>query len=356
MPAPQSKTFGFACNLFKKPNRQAYLAGMTPLVILFLILCSVPAYADCTNPEMRDGAVFYNAAQNVPQVCAGGNWVALGQLNPAAGGSGSCTSPAMAEGSIFYNDDHDVLQYCDGADWVALHGGGGGGSGMSVVGSVTGTQLDGAAGVAVAGNYAYVAAYDADRLTVVNISNPAAPSIAGSVTHAQLGGADSIAVAGNYAYVPAEYADRLTVVDISNPASPSIAGSVQDSTNLNDAKQIALANGYAFVTGIGIDYLTAVDISNPAAPTIAGTTWLHNGLAGVAVWGDHAYIGTYSDGNSDYGSLVKVDISDPTFAQTDGEFLFDPSKLSGGWTVVVANGYAYVAAYYADRLTVVELP
>jgi hypothetical protein len=93
------------------------LIGLFSLLILSLS----PAHAACTNPSMPDGSLFYNAAQNVPQVCAGGNWIALGALNPGAGG-GACSSPTMAEGSIFYNDDFDVLQYCNGTDWKALHG------------------------------------------------------------------------------------------------------------------------------------------------------------------------------------------------------------------------------------------
>jgi hypothetical protein len=77
------------------------------------------AFAACTNPAREDGAIIYNEDQNVPQVCAGGAWVALGVLNPAAGG-GSCTNPARTEGAIVYNVDYTVLQYCDGTNWIAV--------------------------------------------------------------------------------------------------------------------------------------------------------------------------------------------------------------------------------------------
>lgn len=92
------------------------------LLTLFLFSFATPAYADCTNPVRVEGAVIYNEDQNVPQVCAGSQWVALGVLNPAAGG-GSCTNPDRTEGAIVYNVDNNVLQYCDGTDWIALHGG-----------------------------------------------------------------------------------------------------------------------------------------------------------------------------------------------------------------------------------------
>lgn len=86
---------------------------------LFLLCMAAPSYAACTNPAMPEGAIIYNEDQNVPQVCAGSTWIALGGLNPGAGG-GSCTSPAMIEGAIVYNVDFGVLQYCDGANWIAV--------------------------------------------------------------------------------------------------------------------------------------------------------------------------------------------------------------------------------------------
>ncbi len=103
----------------------------TALVGVLIVAAPHRAAADCTNPDRSSGTIIYNEEQNVPQVCAGDNWVALGTLNPAAGG-GSCSNPDRTEGAIVYNVDHDVLQYCDGTNWIAIAavpGGGGGGSG-----------------------------------------------------------------------------------------------------------------------------------------------------------------------------------------------------------------------------------
>lgn len=106
------------------------------LLSLFALLVSASfwsagkALADCTNPSMAEGTVFYNSAQNVPEICAGSTWVALGALNPGAG-SGKCSNPTMAEGAMFYNDDHDVLQYCDGQSWHALQAAVAGGGGCT---------------------------------------------------------------------------------------------------------------------------------------------------------------------------------------------------------------------------------
>ena len=72
-------------------------------------------------------------------------------------------------------------------------------------------------GVAVAGNYAYVAD-DTAGLQVIDISNPANPQRVGGYDTA--GYANGVAVVGNYAYVADGHAG-LQVVDISNPANPS---------------------------------------------------------------------------------------------------------------------------------------
>lgn len=90
--------------------------------ILLLIVTaglSHPASADCTNPAAPPGAIIYNTDQNVPQVCSDSTWIALGALNPSAGGSG-CTNPAKPEGTIIYNDEIHMPQYCDGDDWRQL--------------------------------------------------------------------------------------------------------------------------------------------------------------------------------------------------------------------------------------------
>ena len=55
-------------------------------------------------------------------------------------------------------------------------------------------------GVAVSGNYAYVADHDAG-LQVINVSNPANPQRVGG--YATSGGAMDVAVSGNYVYVAA---------------------------------------------------------------------------------------------------------------------------------------------------------
>jgi hypothetical protein len=69
-----------------------------------------------------EAQIAYSSAQNVPMYCNGSQWIAMGKLNPSAGGAGCATATMgiRSEGSIFYNLDFHVLQYCDGDNWRAV--------------------------------------------------------------------------------------------------------------------------------------------------------------------------------------------------------------------------------------------
>ena len=62
---------------------------------------------------------------------------------------------------------------------------------------------------------------------------PGAASIVGVVIDAtNLNSAHDVYVSGNYAYVAADVADRLTIIDVSDPTNPTIAGSLLEVTDL----------------------------------------------------------------------------------------------------------------------------
>ena len=113
-------------------------------------------------------------------------------------------------------------------------------------GSISDGSLNTARSVYVSGKYAYVAASEADSLTIVDVSDPSSPAIAGSVSDGGvlLDGARSVYVSGKYAYVAASSADSLTIVDVSDPSAPTIAGSVS-SGQLNGAKSVYVSGKYA---------------------------------------------------------------------------------------------------------------
>ncbi|MEK7686191.1 MAG: hypothetical protein AAB466_12285, partial [Verrucomicrobiota bacterium] len=82
-----------------------------------------------------------------------------------------------------------------------------------LVGQWPGFARGDARGVAVSGNYAYVAAESG--LLVINVRNPANPVRVGHYDTS--GFALGVAVSGNYAYV-ADFDAGLQVIDVRNPA------------------------------------------------------------------------------------------------------------------------------------------
>jgi hypothetical protein len=104
--------------------------------------------------------------------------------------------------------------------------------------------------VAVSGNYAYVADGGSSGLTVVNVSNPAAPAFATELTNTELKGAYRVAIHDTTAYVAADAANAITVIDVSNPLTPSILASVGDGSRLNHTSGLdfALAGRYVIAS------------------------------------------------------------------------------------------------------------
>lgn len=132
--------------------------------------------------------------------------------------------------------------------------------------------------VVAANGYVYVAAGTAG-LRVVDISDPAAPIETGF--YDTPGRADNLAVVGHYAYV----ADGdLRIVDVSNPIAPAEVG-FYDVPGMLSTPHVAIQGPYAYITGQGIRVL---DISEPGAPV---EVCAHPFASGnVAVAGDMVYV------------------------------------------------------------------
>jgi len=144
-----------------------------------------------------------------------------------------------------------------------------------------------ARGVAISGDYAYVADYDyGSGLQVIDISNPTVPMLAGSCDAP--GSACGVAISGDYAYV-ADWGSGLQVIDISNPTAPALAGSYDTP---HDARGVAISGDYAYVAD-GTSGLQVIDISNPTVPTLAGSYDTPGYAYSVAISGDYAYVADY---------------------------------------------------------------
>ena len=123
-------------------------------------------------------------------------------------------------------------------------------------------ELEEAQGITLDGQHAFVAC-DNEGMIVVDISDPRAPRPVGRF--AESAGAADVAIAGKYAYVAGgEDAVTLWVVDISDREQPQGVGRYGDWI----AGSVAILGDYALIAGGELDI---VDVSNPAAPKRAGS-------------------------------------------------------------------------------------
>ena len=179
-------------------------------------------------------------------------------------------------------------------------------------------------GVFIKGNYAYVADYTSG-LAIIDISNPSSP---GTPVYRATSKAYGVAISGNYAYV-ADGDAGLAVIDISNPASPGAP--VYRNTN-GSARGVAISGNYAYVADRSSG-LAIIDISNPASPGTPIYVDTNGEARGVAISGNYAYVADKDAG------LAIINISDPTnpgnplYVDTNGE----------ARNVDVRGNYAYVA-------------
>ena len=186
-------------------------------------------------------------------------------------------------------------------------------------------------GIAVAGNYAYIA-NDTDGLRIYDVSNPAHPV---NVGHTNNGGtAYNVAVSGHFAYVAA-YTNGLLVYYILTPANPVNVGH----TNFSGfVFSLAVQGDYAYLGGdssFGI-----FNIINPGTPTLVVQT--NGGIfpganpAGVAVSGNYVVL---ADGGGSPGGVT-------AFSLSNGTNLTNLGRTNNGGSangVALAGQYAYVA-------------
>jgi hypothetical protein len=126
-------------------------------------------------------------------------------------------------------------------------------------------------GVAVSGDYAYVANYSTG-LQVIDISDPEHPQTVDSCDTP--GQAYSVVVSGNYAYV-ADYSSGLRVMDIFAPEHPTEVGHYDTP---GEAYGVAVSAGYAYVAdnnfGLQIyqNLLSGIEVKNKEGEKVLKVT------------------------------------------------------------------------------------
>ncbi len=177
--------------------------------------------------------------------------------------------------------------------------------------------------VAAAGNILCTAWTDGFR--TIDIENPATPTQMGFYnTNASLG----VAINGNYAYVAAK-GYGLYVIDITNPEFPAEAG-VYDTPGT--AYDVVYSGGYAYVADNNSG-LSIIDVSTPTAPSLVGAYTAPNSAYGVAVTGNYAYVTSFSN------TVYVLDVSTPSA-------LVEIATIVPGGNirdVFISGNYLYVA-------------
>lgn len=192
-------------------------------------------------------------------------------------------------------------------------------------------------GVAVAGNYAYIADGYAG-LRIADISNPLSPTVV--AVYDTPGFAYDVVVAGERVYI-ADGTFGLSIVDVSNPTTPVPLGA---HNTPGTAYGVTVAGQYAYVADGASGTLQVIDVSDPATPSPVGSCSTSGMALSVAVAGNYAYLAARE------GGFQVINIADPTTPA--------PAASAGtsDWTrdVSVSGNFAYVAEYGAG-LTIIDI-
>ena len=150
------------------------------------------------------------------------------------------------------------------------------------------TNLAGIYGLAFNGSILAVAAQADNAVTILSVSNPAAPvKLAelrdGVGAFSLLGGAMDVAFStGNLLAVSGWRDQAVTLVNMSNPNAPTLAGYIQDGfngfSNLAGPRQLKFSGNLLVVVANDSSAISLIDVSNPAVPQLRST--IRQGVGG----------------------------------------------------------------------------
>lgn len=118
-------------------------------------------------------------------------------------------------------------------------------------------------------NSVFVASYGSSAFEVVNTTTKSAPSHSASIT-SSMSGAHGLAISGNYAYVACRTGSYLKVVDITAPSSPAVVGTLTDGSGgalLTGVTDVTINGNDLFATCFDGSGFEVVDITTPSSPT-----------------------------------------------------------------------------------------
>ena len=167
-------------------------------------------------------------------------------------------------------------------------------------------------GIAADGKYAYVAS---GGLYVISVADPTRPLAVGYC--GSLGRARGVAVAGDFAYVADDLNNSLRVVSISDPAHPVLVGSCPTP---DQAVKVAVRGQFAYVAARS-DFCV-ISIADPRHPVMVGHLPGGKGEYNLDVRGDYAYV-------ADFGAGLRIiSIADPANPTEVGLFAGSPQAVA----------------------------
>lgn len=127
----------------------------------------------------------------------------------------------------------------------------------SLVSSHTGYNVR--SGLAGSGTTLYSLSANSDELAVIDISGT--PTTVGTVSGTELDGAHEAVIDGTIVYVTARFADSVVAVDVGTPASPAVVTTLVDGTNLDGASGIIQDGSFLYVTAENADRFLTVEVT-----------------------------------------------------------------------------------------------
>lgn len=202
--------------------------------------------------------------------------------------------------------------------------------------------------VNLVGNLAYLVASpcapcsQSERMEIIDISNPIAPTRAGIYQPGQL--TEGFRVAGSRAYLAGQrwtgtnWTGNVEIVDLTNPTNLVRAGSYDTLGYLRDVHVIgsnAFLAGASLWTGSNLvgNSFEILDVTNPTNAVLLASSQTFPASVRVHVMGDYAYLAT------PYAGLQIIDIRNSLQPIRAGSF--DPFGFTSD--VQVVNQYAYLS-------------
>lgn len=200
--------------------------------------------------------------------------------------------------------------------------------GPHFLGSTPHIAGQGAAGIAVQGNFAYVAS-GTNGLVILDISNPTRPTLVGSLRGG--GSAVDVFVRQTFAFVAYVASGRdagsVQVIDVQDPANPKLVGSRR-----SGAQGVAATDTHLYFAA-GIGGMVILDYSNPANPVLVGGYDTPRNATSVRVFDDKLFV------TDSFAGLYIFDLTNPGKPARLGNY-DSPGYLGDVW---VQGNLAFLA-------------